>query len=202
MRYRQCIVKKVIKKRILILCEGGKTEPSYFKSIRADKMLSNQLSGLRIHVHDTKKNTAKELVAEAIQLMKEAKREQNPYDEIWVVVDRDGYTKHPESFDRARATGIKIAFSSTCFEFWFLLHFEYTTASFQDCDALLNRLKNHIPGYEKNLNYYEILKPNMMLAIQRSEQIVQHWAEVGQGQIWTYNPYSDVGTLVDYLMKL
>src|ERR1700676_3216244 len=108
MRYKYCAVKKPVRKRILILCEGGKTEPGYFKAIRNDKLFANQLSGLRIIIHDTKKNTAKELVAEAISLAKEAKRERNPYDEIWIVVDRDGYSKHPESFDRARATGIKI----------------------------------------------------------------------------------------------
>lgn len=202
MRYRYCPVRRPVNKRILILCEGGKTEPGYFKAIRNDKMLANQLAGLRIVIHDTKKNTAKELVAEAIALMKEARKEQNPYDEVWIVVDRDGYSKHPESFDRARATGINIGFSSTCFEFWILLHFEYTTAPFANCDAVIQRLRNHLPGYDKAENYYDTLKPLIPQAIQRSQQIIEHWENVAAGQIWTYNPYSDVGILVNKLLGL
>jgi hypothetical protein len=31
---------------------------------------------------------------------------------------------------------------------------------------------------------------------------MDHWEEVGQGQIWTFNSYSDVGLLVDKLLRL
>jgi len=202
MRYRLITQTRSVKKRFLILCEGGKTEPGYFNAIRNDKMHSNALSALRIVVHDTKYNTAKELVAEAIGKIKEAKKEKNPFDEVWIVVDRDGYTKHPESFDRARANGIHIAFSSTCFEFWTLLHFEYTSRSFNNCDDVIRRLKQHLPDYEKSVDYYPVLKRYTEQAIQRSEQIVAHWSEVGDGRIWTYNPYSDVGFLVKRLLAL
>lgn len=202
MKYRSVKVRKQIKKRILILCEGGKTEPIYFNEIKRDRMLSNQLAALRILVHDTKKNTAKELVAEAIALKKEAIWDRNPYDKIWIVVDRDGYTKHPESFDRAYSTEINVSFSSVCFEFWILLHFEYTSAAFPNCDSVIRRLKEFIPDYEKSCNYYELLRKNTNIAIQRGEQIIKHWQYTGKGKRWEYNPYTDVGILVDYLLKL
>ncbi len=49
-------------KRILILCEGEKTEPYYFQGLKNDKYTRNKLSALRIEISDTKKNTAKELI--------------------------------------------------------------------------------------------------------------------------------------------
>ena len=61
-----------IRQRILILCEGMKTEPLYFNSIKADKSRNNRLSGLRIVLHNAAKNTPKELVDIAIKLKKEA----------------------------------------------------------------------------------------------------------------------------------
>src|SRR5580698_4592251 len=103
MRPRREDKNRSVNERILILCEGGKTEPNYFNGIKRDKAISNRLAALRIHVHHTKKNTAKELIAEAVELIKEAKEEKNPYNSSWIIVDRDGYTKHPEAFDRARA---------------------------------------------------------------------------------------------------
>ena len=81
----------------------------------------HQLTGLRIEIYDTKYNTAVELVKQAIELKKSGKSEQNPYDSIWVVVDLDGYRKHPQAFDLAEENDIKMAFSCISFEYWFLL---------------------------------------------------------------------------------
>ena len=126
--------KRKIKDRILILCEGEKTEPNYFNGLKRDKFRSNRLSALRIEIYDYGSNTAKELVKQAKSLKDDAKREKNPYDKIWVVFDRDGYTKHPQALDQASANGIRVAFSSISFEFWFLLHFTYTTRQFEKAD--------------------------------------------------------------------
>ncbi len=191
-----------IKDRLLILCEGIETEPNYFKAIKKDLQYARNLAATRIVVHETKINTAKELVNLALSLKKEAEKERNPFQQIWVVVDRDGYTKHPESFDRAKATGIQIAFSSACFEFWYLLHFEFSTSGFSDCDAVIKKLKIHLPNYGKNYDHYAVLKPRTELAITNGEKIVKHYARVSDGPMWTYNPYSDVGQLVRTLIHL
>ena len=51
------------------------------------------------------------------------------YDEVWVFFDKDGHPKAKEAFEMARITEIdgkkiNIAFSSRCFEYYLLLHFE------------------------------------------------------------------------------
>ncbi|MEE4359795.1 MAG: RloB family protein [Desulfococcaceae bacterium] len=149
--------------RILILCEGEKTEPNYFNGLKRDKAISNRLSALRIEIYDSSKNTAKELVEQAKILKKEAIRERNPYEDIWIVIDKDGYTRHPQAFDQANANRINIAFSSISFEFWFLLHYKYTTKVFEKGDDLINFLKNngYMPDYKKNDNHYTVLKPKL-----------------------------------------
>jgi RloB-like protein len=191
-----------VKDRLLILCEGIETEPNYFRGIKKDLQYARKLAATRIVIHETTINTAKELVNLALSLKKEAEKERNPFQQIWVVVDRDGYTKHPESFDRAKATGIQIAFSSTCFEFWYLLHFEYSTSGFSDCDAVIKKLKTHLPNYEKKRDHYTILKPKTEFAIGNGDKVMRHWKRVGNGAVWTYNPYSDVGELVSTLINL
>ena len=202
-QYRKCVTRQPPRKRVLILCEGGKTEPNYFKGLRVDPSHAKSLSGVQVVVHPTKKNSAKELVAEAISLMKEAKQERNAYDEVWVVVDRDGYTKHPESFDRAIANKIRIGFSSTCFEYWILLHFEYTTRQFANCDEVIEVLNRHIPEYDKADNIYDKIKDRTQTAIANGERVIRYWAqEAGDGRpIWNFLPYTDVGKLVDSLIN-
>jgi hypothetical protein len=202
MRPRREDKNRSVNERILILCEGGKTEPNYFNGIKRDKAISNRLAALRIHVHHTKKNTAKELIAEAVELIKEAKEEKNPYNSSWIIVDRDGYTKHPEAFDRARAHGIHVSFSSPCFEYWILLHFEYTTSPFTNCEEVIGRLSRFMQGYAKAGDHYSLLKGSIGEAIARGERIIAHQNEVGTNQIWTSNPYSDVGILVSKLINL
>jgi RloB-like protein len=202
MTFRRNIKIRHVRQRILILCEGMKTEPNYFNSIKSDKSKSNRLSGLKIVIHRTKKNTAKELVDEAIKLLHEAKKEKNPYNEIWVVFDKDGYTKHPESFDRAKAKSINVAFSSPCFEFWYFLHFKYTTAAIKDGDTMCRQLKAHIADYEKAESYYDNLKSHTQTAISNGGKILKHWEESGDNKIWEHNPYTDVGKLVEKLLSL
>ena len=151
--------KRKINKRVLILCEGGETEPNYFKGLKRDKAQRNRLAALRIEVYDSNKSTGRELVVEAKHLRKIAKHEKNPYDDIWVVIDKDGYTKHPQTFDQASANRINIAFSSISFEFWILLHFNYTTKHFPKANDLIHYLRSqYMADYDKTDDNYSRLK--------------------------------------------
>lgn len=152
--------------RILILCEGKKTEPFYFREMKADRSLG--LVSVDIDVPDVPKNTAKELVDEAVERKRKAKKERNPYLEIWTVFDKDGYTQHAQAFDRAAAHNICIAFSSIAFEYWILLHFEQTTKLFERCDAVISHIKKqgYITDYEKgSRSIYDLLRASTATAL-------------------------------------
>ncbi len=198
---------RIVRQRILILCEGTQTEPNYFKGMKADIHLKNPLSALRIEVFDTTINSGRELVKKAKELKEEAKKDKNPYDKVWVVVDRDGYTKHPQAFDQAKANDIQIAFSSIAFEYWFLLHFERTAKAFAKADELIKYLKTKgYTDYEKNKSHYAILKEKTETAIANAQWIREkhHQYEVDTQLLYRHelNPFTDVDMLVEYLLDL
>jgi len=190
-----------IRKRVLILCEGSKTEPNYFTGLKNDKSLQN-LSGVEIIVAKTKKTTAWELLEEARKLRDEAKKERIQFDDVWVVFDKDNYPKHSETFSRAEAIKINIAFSSPCFEFWYFLHFKHSDSPVANADDMLRKLKEFIPDYEKGGTHYEKLKPHTNIAISNSKKVITNWKKSGTGKIWESNAYTDVGILVEKLLNL
>lgn len=100
----------------LIVCEGAKTEPQYFKAF---KLPSAEIVG-------TGKNT-RSLVDEAIRL-KKASEERDHY---WCVFDRDSFPAQEfnAALQKARAAGFEVAYSNEAFEIWYLLHFEFYTAA-------------------------------------------------------------------------
>ncbi|MGD0750951.1 MAG: RloB family protein [Anaerolineales bacterium] len=105
------------RQQFLIVCEGAKTEPNYFKKfpIPPDSVVDVEGPGA---------NTDG-LVKEAILLMKKKK-----YDQVWVVFDRDSFT--PQHFNNAiqlaKNNGIRVAYSNEAFELWYFLHFHYLEA--------------------------------------------------------------------------
>src|SRR5947209_5388606 len=73
--------------RFLIVCEGERTEPNYFRSFRVPRDV------VTVEVQGTGYNTLR-LVQEAIRL-----RSKGEYDQVWCVFDRDSFP--PEHFNEA-----------------------------------------------------------------------------------------------------
>jgi AraC-like DNA-binding protein len=131
----------------LIICEGAahKSEPAYFEALKKDYTFAG--NKIDIEIVNTKYNTGKELVKVAKQKLSDGFKD---VDEAWIVYDKDGYTKHAETFDTARANKIHIAFSFISFEEWILLHFTYTTRPLPDSDAVIKYIKDNCSFvYEK-----------------------------------------------------
>jgi len=61
------------------------------------------------------------------------------------VFDRDTHPFLSEAFSEALNSGIQIAFSSVCFEFWIWLHVKKSTKNHSECDDLIKE----IDGYDK-----------------------------------------------------
>lgn len=142
-------------KTILIVTEGGKTEPNYFVELRNRFRLSATDIEI-IHPEGTDPIT---LTNKAIELRNQRKNAAKngilvEYDEIWVVFDLEKtHDIRREQARRAKelpgAKGILFALSDPSFEYWLLLHFEYTTSSFPSSDSVERRLKTHWPEYSK-----------------------------------------------------
>ena len=109
--------------RILIVCEGEKTEPNYFKAFKK----YNQ--GTFVYDLDIKgegMNTV-QVVDRAIELRDKAKGTETEYDRVWAVFDKDSFppNKFNNAIIKARDNGIECAWSNQAFELWFLYHFQY-----------------------------------------------------------------------------
>jgi len=129
----------------LIVCEGEKTEPNYFKSFK--KFLPPNM----MIIHGEGRNTLS-LIDEAEKLFKDYNFSGNIIDEIWVVFDRDSF--NADNFDNAihRANNLRFhcAYSNEAFELWYILHFEYkqNAASRDDYKSILTKYLNF--DYKKN----------------------------------------------------
>lgn len=116
----------VERKRILIVCEGEKTEPNYFRSIQKD--LPQHVVELEICGEGLE---TLRLVEKAQELRDNRASSSYPFDQIWVVFDRDSFP--PSDFDnainKAESDDISCAWSNEAFELWYVLHFEYRTTA-------------------------------------------------------------------------
>lgn len=173
---RRVVNQRTVYKRFLIISEGTKTEPNYFRSMK-DKLhkglLELEILGLGTNTLD--------LVERAEEVRLRHLEKGSRFDQIWVLFDKDSFP--PDDFDNAihslesarkRDAGYHGAWSNEAFELWFLLHFE--ESKIPECrsgyGAELSRLLGQ--NYQKNQKgLYEILEQigDMNLALRRAKQL-------------------------------
>ncbi len=144
-----------VRQRFLIVCEGEKTEPNYFKSFDLPKQL------LQVTVHGVGANTVS-LVRKTITL-----RDAGNYDQTWCVFDRDSFpaSQFNQALALAEREGIKVAYSNEAFELWYLLHFHYYTAANTRVDYINSLSLLLSRRYEKNdVSLYEELRGRQQAA--------------------------------------
>jgi len=188
---------------ILVVCEGAETEPNYLGSLRS----AISLSSLDVEIVGQGAEIVR-VVDEAIRLRDERaiKSEESirlaPFDEVWCVVDTECRNDNPSwkrGVDRARATGLRLAWSNPCFEFWLLLHFELIGRSFDGYARVRPFLTRHIRHYEKSMDYFEQLAPRIPTAIEHSKQIHRsQWQDTPNAI--DCNPGTTVHELVERLV--
>ncbi len=111
---------KIIACRILIVCEGEKTEPYYFRSF---DVINNGSFVYDITAKGYGLNTVG-VVDKAIELNK---KNDGLYDAVWAVFDKDSFSddNFNRAIDKAEQNNINVAWSNEAFELWYLLHFQY-----------------------------------------------------------------------------
>ena len=110
---------KKISCRILIVCEGEKTEPNYFKKF---KLTSNNSFTYEVQCKGCGEGTMK-VVNTAIELAEKAKHLSQPFDSVWAVFDKDNFADFNEAIEKAESNNINAAWSNEAFELWYLYHF-------------------------------------------------------------------------------
>ena len=180
-------------RRFLIVCEGEKTEPNYFR-----KFPDNPEVYDRIDIYGTGYNTIS-LVNEAIKLKKEALNKREPYIEVWCVFDKDNFSdeQFQNAIKLAEKDKIECAYSIEAFELWYLLHYHYYDAALsrEQYKEKLTELMKKV--YRKNdEDMYKIFEKRQGIAIQNARKLymIQYkkpWSE--------QNPITTVYKLVERL---
>jgi hypothetical protein len=196
---RPAPVKAATGHTFLIVVEGKATEPTYLEGVKA--RLKRRAAAVIVH-HGAHTDPVG-IVREAMKL-RDAQTEKageattEPYDQVWVVFDREEYDhprRHqvPAALALAAANGVRVALSIPSFEFWLLLHFSFTTAAFNGCVAVKKALKKFIKSYEKADLPLDDLLGRVATAIKRAEKCHRHWQTAPGGD---RNPSTHVDELL------
>ena len=188
------------KSKILIAAEGkNKTEKTYFSNFEDGKKTYN-ITYARGNNTDPLK-LVKMLIKEIDELKLDLQDDDVAYCIFDTDVDPNKNKIIEEAIQLARKNNIKIITSSPCFELWFLLHYDYTTAN-MDSEEVIKRLKEYYPKYEKNINIYPDIIKEIDLAIDRAKKIEKYQIDNNR-RIGTVeaNPNTEVYKIVEYLMK-
>ena len=182
--------------RILIVCEGTETEPSYFMALRNRE---KSLIDLEIEPGGVPKTLVEKAAALKRSANKAAKRDPNlRYDHVWCVFDIDEHPNVGEAVQQARDNGIELAISNPCFELWILLHFEDQTAHIER-RALHRACVRHLPGYEKKVPF-DSLRRYYPDAVRRALSL-RNWQETRGCDEYTTNPWTAVQNLTELILS-
>jgi len=187
-------------KRVLLVCEGEKTEIYYFENLKKECKLQAKTIEVQVeHQYPDPMNIvkrAKELNELAIE------EDTGEYDYIYCVFDYENKIKAGErnfngASQRAKDLGFKLARSWPCFEYWYLLHYKKIDRQFRDAKDCKKELIKYMPKYEKNMiDLYTQLKNRLSDAKKRADGILR------QVKINGENPSTEVHLLVDKLETL
>lgn len=194
-------------KRYLVVCEGTKTEPYYFRDLLDDLRIRPQM--VRIAQNDGV--SPDRLITHALSLYGEDAKNGDAYDTVYCVFDRDRHTTFDAAVKRtkdlsAAGTPIVAITSTPCFEFWLLLHFGYTDHPFHaagkksvgDQAVAALKTKHGFSKYGKGQKgIYAQLKDKLVSALSHAEQLRRHGAATG-----SVNPATDIDKLILEFRKL
>ncbi|CAJ2376696.1 MAG: CRISPR-associated protein [Arenicellales bacterium IbO2] len=195
--------------KILIVCEGEKTEPNYFMGLRDDLKLSNanvQVTGKSGSSPISVVDYAKKLYIEEKELYSDGDGDSEEsgysFDKVYCVFDKDQHTTYCDALEVIRTmekpSGVFRAVTSVpCFEYFLLLHFRDTTMPFAKCAQAEAELKKYLRGYQKGKVAFSDFRDNLDKAKERATRALK--AAKGND---THNPSTRAHELVQYMQNL
>ena len=191
---------KSARKRLLVVCEGSKTEPHYFKDMRHD---------LRLKTADVMvcgKECGSDPVSVYNYAVKTFEEDDLGYDLVFCVIDTDDHKNLDQALELIDVKGppFTAIVSSPCFEFWLMLHYVNHVKSFRATSTksiggvVESALKKLDKSYAKGragawLRY----KDKLDVAIANAKSL--HKTAIATGN---RNPSTEVHIVVEEMMAL
>lgn len=153
---------------IVIKSEGdNKTEQIYFKNLRSRECI--------IKFPDGNSTDPIGMANELVSFMKSEDINSKNGDKIYLLIDTDVNANKQNQIDEAKKIcdkyGIELITSTPAFEFWYMLHFGYTTGTYSSSKDIKREMKKKIPGYTESKNVYPIIKDNTDEAMNYAEKV-------------------------------
>ena len=188
--------------RFLIVCEGEKTEPNYFKAF------TERWSEVKeVNVKGCGCSTC-QLINEAKKIQEKLEHErQVSFDRVWLVFDKDEFKDFNKAIEDAKKEGMNCAWSNQAFELWYVLHVQYLVTGVDRKqyiemieDKVRKASKSKKFKYKKNdEGFYQILQKHgdEEQAIKRAQRLRGIRGE--EKNYAAHNPRTEVDLLVDEL---
>ena len=162
-KFKRSFGERSYRKLFVLAVEGVKTEPQYFS------IFNDQHSVILVNCLKGNNNSSPPQVLKRMEnYIKE--KSLRASDEAWLVVDKDQWTDEQLAQLHEWSQGhdnYGFALTNPKFEYWLLLHFEDGTAiaSSRECS---DRLKRHLPDYDKSIDFHKITRDRVNAAIRRA----------------------------------
>ena len=190
--------------KVLIVCEGEKTEPNYLQGL----IDHYQLNSANVVIAEHQHTDPLAIVEQARQRYREERDAGDPFDRVYCVFDKDTHTRYQPALEQIASATPKATFFAThsvpCFEYWLLLHFLFTCRPYEPlpgnspCNQTLHELKGYLPEYTKGArNTFTQLLGQLDFAKHNAERALQA-AQANN----TDNPTTRMHQLVDYLQRI
>jgi len=198
--------KRAAYEKVLIICEGEKTEPNYFNEL----VDFYKLNTANVEIDGSCGSSPNKVFERAKELYDIEEKRGDSYDKVYCVFDRDTHTSYDDTVASIRKEQLKIKdtffhiTSVPCFEFWLILHFNFSTKPYiaagnlSSGDQVVRDLKRFIPEYTKGIEGIFSLLHNQIELAKVNADRVNDQANANH----TDNPSTFVNELVHYLQNL
>lgn len=190
--------------KVLIVCEGKKTEPNYFNEL----VYFYKINSANVEIDGTCGSSPKSVFEHAVSLYENEVVKGDPFDRVYCVIDRDSHESYNETIDKIYSKNPKSTFYATtsipCFEYWLLLHFRYTTKPYASTSSssigenVLKDLLEVMPDYKKGSEGLFTLLYDQLEYAKNNAVRAQGYAKENN----TDNPSTSVHELIVYLQNI
>lgn len=181
--------------KVLIVCEGIKTEVNYFDGLKNEYHLNTvKVQGKGINPTG--------IIQLAKQEFEKARKLGDPFDKVFCVFDKDAHNDYEQAISKLRSRryrkNFKAIYSVPAFEYWLLLHFECRAKPYRRANEIVRDLKKHLPRYTKGQqDIFDTLQEKLETAKKNARHSLKQ-----AKQDKTDNPSTRVHELVEYLQNI
>ena len=178
--------------KVLIVCEGTKTEANYFRGLIDKYRLSSvEVRGKGINPMG--------IIQCAKKQSERARKSGDPFDMVFCVFDKDTHKDYEQAISTLGSRkNFEAIYSVPAFEYWLLLHFAYSTKPYNGADEIARDLTKYLPRYTKGQqDIFNDLQEELETAKKNARRSLKQ-----AKQNRTDTPTTHVHELVEYLQNI